>query len=1480
MSSSSKFSALEAATSGRVYSLREIEEAQRKEDEELNAAEWIFTDPKDHEGLDHFYVETVRDEAWLQKWREEVTEARQRDLVESYVKGFGLARHHIESFDRFVELLIPRIVRENSFQVVDSLTARERHHLHYGHTTTLPPCVRECNGLSRTVQVQECRLRGLTLTVPVVVDITYRVYDISQVSPEALADRTRPQPPGAVLISERVFRETPLGDIPIPDSSRLSHRYQSPALSGEDPYDQGGFFTINGSDKVIICEETQRTNFPLVTRLNNIKFAYALQVRSRNPHKVRSTSNLDLRITHPGRDSGTRVLAQVPYFNNVSIPLVALYRLLGVDSRDAMVHLVLEHRVHRRDLPLSQPDHELETLLREIFSAEEDVPHDPLDLREWVAKLAKKEKENTREKRIKGTDTMLNNEFLPHVGLERNARTVRLKVHYLSFCLFKLCMVYLKRWPADDRDHLQHRRIAKLDLLMAQLFRARMRGIQRFAHRRLKQCLEKGQPININWLINSRSMTTSFKAAISNGNFATQKNGAPSSGASMVLPRQTNAANLSALRRLSIKFNKDGKITKPRHLSPTHPPDICPMSTPEGGMCGLNKELGILTHVRLGSDPELITSWLTRLPENGDFVPFDHPSITEHDRQVLTKISVDGAPVGYSRHPSRLFRISHAAKASSAIPQETTLVFRPWHRSLQYWVDPGCLMHLVIRVAGWHKFHRLWELPPGPPQAAARQRILEGIRLGVLEFVSKDQEESLRIAWHPDMVMIQFESIESKQKDLITRAQRVDRWVESVLSDQRQAHRTAMASHYGEEWDPVSRSWIHRRPLTAQGKEHWRRSLHHLMEASYDHLEPYTHVMVHPTAMFGICACLLVFPERNQGPRNMYGVAHQKAAIAPPPLSSAYRMDAMTIRPWYSQMPLVQTFYDELLNNNEAPQGLNCEVWILAAAYNQEDALLMNQASLQRGLFNSDIARRSQDEEKKRTSDGHVIARPLEHCRGLREANYSKLAVNGVAPPGTRLKQNDAIIGKQIATFDVPENSSQASVIFPVTAGLNPQSVRGSHAIFRDSSVIFKSNEGRVERVMEACSKDGNRTIKMMTRSPHKSEIGDKFSLRQGQKGTLGMIVPPEDMPFSISGRTPDIILNPHAFPSRMTTGTLDELLLGLIACDEGAIGDGTPWNGNHVEDFCHHLQSRGWQWNGREVVIDPRTGKRMLAEKGIFAGMGFVQSQKHLANLKNHARGRGPRVKLTHQPTEGRGKDGGLRFGEMERDCLIAHGAVGMLKDRLLDQSDPYLCPLCCKCHNLAQPAPTFLPAGSVDKHEPFCHLCKTGDYVIFFPMPYCFKLMMQEVMAMCVRITLPTALVGPNERDPQNAVPLWRVIDHLKGRSSPDRPESEGETIDKLWKSTDSSFQLISTDDILPITESVGLRPQNHRTPYLAAQISRAWEKEETQRAIRVQINERIEKRQKRKEAQIEKLERKKQRLLSKEEKLKQQAELETPQ
>ena len=468
----------------------------------------------------------------------------------------------------------------------------------------------------------------------------------------------------------------------------------------------------------------------------------------------------------------------------------------------------------------------------------------------------------------------------------------------------------------------------------------------------------------------------------------------------------------------------------------------------------------------------------------------------------------------------------------------------------------------------------------------------------------------------------------------------------------------------------------------------------------------YTHLEIHPSSIFGILASCIPFPDHNQSPRITYQCAMGKQAMGVYVTNYDSRMDKTAYVHTYGMRPLVDTRLMNVIDLHKVPSGAQVIVAIAThSGYNQEDSILFNQSAIHKGLFQATIYHTEKDEEKKIHGDQEIRCKPdRSKTKCMKFGNYDKVNDNGVIPENTLVEDRDIIISK---VLPIKENRNNATKTIK----------------YEDQSRIYRTKENTyIDKNYIERNGDGYNFAKVRLRILRQPVIGDKFSSRHGQKGTIGNIISEEDMPFTAEGIKPDIIINPHAIPSRMTIGQLKETLLGKVLLQLGLYGDGTSFGSLEINDICKELSKVGYESKGNEVLYNGQTGEQMTCS--VFMGPAFYQRLKHMVNDKQHSRSIGPMINLTRQPAEGRSRDGGLRYGEMEKDAMVAHGASSFNKGRLLDASDNYETYVCKKCGLFA-----------VFNDKEHIHVCKTCENRTDFSkvkIPYSCKLLFQELITM----------------------------------------------------------------------------------------------------------------------------------------------------
>jgi DNA-directed RNA polymerase II subunit RPB2 len=469
-----------------------------------------------------------------------------------------------------------------------------------------------------------------------------------------------------------------------------------------------------------------------------------------------------------------------------------------------------------------------------------------------------------------------------------------------------------------------------------------------------------------------------------------------------------------------------------------------------------------------------------------------------------------------------------------------------------------------------------------------------------------------------------------------------------------------------------------------------------------------TFTELHPSLMMGVMGSIIPFPDHSQAPRNAFQSSMGKQAMSMFAKSLHQRSDTSVHVLNYPQKPLSITKAAEIMGFSEMPSGINAIVAIACyTGFNQEDSVIINQSAIERGLFHATTYKTHTAEEKKDGSYQYYKLCAIDNEHKTRGYDYSKLDETGIirlrdpkTGNATVVEKDTVIVGKLFIHSDKS----------------------GNNTISDCSLVVKKGEDGVVDRIEESVTPDGYRMVKVVIRKIRIPEIGDKVAARSAQKSTIGMVYRQEDMPFTASGIVPDLIINPHAMPSRMTINQLIECALGKICLVEGRIGDCTAFTSENIaEQISQRFKELGYN-DCSEDLFNGFTGEKLDAK--IFMGPTYYQRLKHMVSDKVHARAKGMVTTLTRQPPEGRSRNGGLRVGEMETWSLLAHGTSRFLKERMYDCSDPFEVSICRNCKHITTT-------------ENSCRICSTDD-VVRVHLPYSSKLLLQELNSMGIKTLL----------------------------------------------------------------------------------------------------------------------------------------------
>ena len=1146
-----------------------------------------------------------------------------------------------DSYNDFVSNLIPIIISQYNpliYKYEDDEGKKYEIQLNIKNSRIMYPKVCDNDGTVHELTSSLSRLRNYTYSSKLIVDIGKNtfIYD----KEDNLIEK-----------NEQILQEITLGKIPIMVNSKYCiNSSKDKSQLDECKYDNGGYFIINGIEKVIVAQERCIDNKGLCFYQKNSKYKYVLELKSSVKNKYLPTKPLSIKLyAKDNIINGNFIRISMPYFKQ-DIPLFVLMRALGFKSDREIVKLIildLSNIYHKDVIEIIQSSIDDSINIKTQEDALEFISNNLTN----IPRDAK-----NKEKIYEYVNYLLTNEYMPHVGDSYIKKGL-----YTGYLVLKLIECSLGKKDCDDRDSYLNKRIDGTGALLGALFRQyytkMMKELKTGCNKEFNngswRATENFHNIinmsNIYKLIKPTVIENGLKFALATGNFGV-KNSFNKQGISQLYNKMSFNSVNSHLRRINTPIEKCGKLIPPRKQHGTQWGYICPAETPEGQSVGVVKNISLSALVSISSSLLPVIKELNKF----DIILLDN--ITDKDLiqyDILSsnsKIFLNGDWYGVSGEIKNIYQHLINCRRCGIINIYVSIIFDKFENELYIYSDAGRFLRpLYILDEG--KFRITNEIG----------NLLKTNRLNWNSLLGISNNYKIKI-----------DDLENINKEQLLK----------IYSNKSEA--------LIEYLDPYETST----KLIAMNKKN-------ITNKNYSHCE------IHPFLILGAIASTIPFPDHNQSPRNTYQSAMGKQAIGICATNFSTRMDTISHILYYPQKPLVTTRSMKYLNTSNMPSGINAIIAIATyTGYNQEDSVLMNRSAVDRGLFVSAHLKTYKEEEKKNQNSGDeekFCIPNKDFTYNYKLANYDKLNPSGIVKQNSYVYPGDVIIGKTI----------------PYKKKLKENS-------YKDNSIVLKNNEGgSVYKVFEGRNGDGYKFCKVQIKNERYAEIGDKFSSRHGQKGTVGMLYRQEDMPFTKDGIVPDIIVNPHAIPSRMTIGQLIECLLGKTGTILGMEGDSTPFTELDPKKISDILTTYcGMDNCGNEVLYNGLTGEQLLVN--IFIGPTFYQRLKHMVVDKYHSRSTGPVVLLTRQPAEGRTRDGGLRFGEMERDCIISHGASAFLKERLLDVSDNYKVFVCNKCYMI----------GSVNEKKNIykCDHCPNTTEFNEIRLPYACKLLLQELISMSI--------------------------------------------------------------------------------------------------------------------------------------------------
>ena len=1200
--------------------------------------------------------------------------------LDSYFQNnpYFLTKHHLDSFNDFVaNRLVNTISALNPILVIKNQNNGELIHeieVYVGGPSSdeiflNKPTVVEDNE-QKIMYPNEARLKDFTYAGDIYANILIRYITKK-------GDKTS--------IVEKKLEGIKIGSLPIMLHSKLCVLHDMPPHvkreMGECKWDQGGYFIIDGKEKVIVSQERIATNRIFINASKDPKYSfeglirctsednplfpkvvmfYVNKVRTKDPiaelakletqeKEGKTISNNDDEDNGDKKDKRMQnsIVVRIPYCSQ-NIPLFTLFRALGIESDKEILTYILHD--------LDGQDKYLDFLYPSVISGSKYATQE--DSLNYISNFVEYKNVNYVKK-------ILLNDLFPNVGM-----SLRTKAIFLGFVIMKLVKICLGVNKESDRDNYIYKRVDISGFLLGNIFRDYYNQFRNTIRNNIDKEYLLGpwrNTVNIENLVNKSNLNVIFNHTIIEQGMKKSLKGMW--GKSMItnstehvkqglvqdLSRISYLGSMSHLRRVSTPIDPTSKIVAPHHLHATQWGIMCPCESPDGGSIGLLKNFAILCQVTFNVHSKEVIQYTGKL----GMIPLQDIDIA--DLSGKTKVLVNSNFIGVvDKDPVRFVKVLKLLKLNNIISPFTSISWNILADEINILTEAGrcCRPIYVIRNK----------------------------RLVIEKYI--DDLKKKKISWDDFFKPL-------AKADVIKSVSTASSISDSDIAS---LEETMSPIEYMDV-EETNTSFI-------------------AMDPSYLKSNPrYTHCELHPSTILSVLTLNIPLCQHNQAPRNIFSGAQGKQAIGIYATNFNDRIDTMSYVLYYPQRSLVNTRYMEYMHNNDMPNGENLIVAIATyTGYNQEDSIIINKNSIERGCFNLTYFKNMIEVEEATDTEKVVFRNTIDMVKkdgmdvnNLRLANYKKIDENGLPKVNSVIHEGDAIFGKCSVTLELSEEQSNDK--------LNVFNTKVKKEKYTDRSVIAdKTVSGTIDKVFVYFDEADNKKCKVRFRKFRKPELGDKLCSRTAQKGVVGMIIPQENMPFNKDGIVPDIIINPHAFPTRMTLGHLLECLIAKVGVNIGTCIDGTPFNNTNYEELFDLLESKfKLDRYGNEILYNGFTGHQM--ECSIFFGPTYYERLKHMVADKINYRAAGPITNKTRQPTKGRGNGGGLRIGEMERDSVLSHGACAFLKESLMERSDIY--------------------EFKVDTETGFI-ANKDGPSVQVLKTPCALRLLLQETAAMGVKAQL----------------------------------------------------------------------------------------------------------------------------------------------
>lgn len=1175
------------------------------------------------------------------------------NILDTYFRDhfYPFTKHHIDSYREFIRKYIPDVVKSynpitmvkfhNNKQEDLELRIEVFIGLEKGENVYFDrPTVDE----NTTIMTpQDARLKNLTYSTNLYADVLVR-YEIA----------------GRPAKIDKIFPGVLIGKIPLMVHSDgcILHQQGPQVLHAFDEcqYDQGGYFIIDGKEKVVISQERMVTNRLFVEPSKDIKYQFRGWMRC-------TTESGEAALLPKTIEFYTwlgQIIVKIPNIKDTDISLFHLFRALGVESD--------------------------KDILTYIFGSLDDIPQQYIDFimpsmragSNFYSQIEVIEylKHSVRYTSNEYVHSILTNDVFPNMGTDYNN-----KARYLGINIKYMIEMIVGVKPMINRDDYGYKRIDLSGFLLSQLFH----NIYKFFRKNCRDSLDSEyhygsfansgnyeeivRKDNIQRIIQPSFITERMERSLK-GLWGSSDSDEKQEKV-QDLSRISYIGFLSNLRRVNTPLDRTIKITSPHRLNAQQWGIVCPFESPDGASIGYLKNLALLAHVSFGTDPNDL---LAECLDDIGLIKLDFiPPLQGH---LMTRVFLNGTWVGCVKHPDDFSYKLRLLRRNGLINIFTSIAWKIGLNEIRVQTDPGrgCRPLIVVNNS---KFS-----------------ILEDCKWFDYVFGSLiPKEERTEEMYYKSFYKSPFKLI--KSGDVWKELEKTQCSIEFVDIEEADTRLIAM---YPKDINVYT-----------------------------------THLEIGPSTILSVVTSNIPLSNHNFAARNIFYGAQSKQALGIYATNFNKRFDTTGYILHYSQKALITTKNSHYISNDKLPAGYNIIVAVATyTGYNQEDGIIINKNSVDRGLFNcTSYKSYSAQESSKNKYEYTIITNPLELKKSLKididnlkdDSIYQLLDDDGIAIPESFVTKGSklGIVGMVRVKEELRE----------VRTGIKKETLMVK--TYKDVTITTNIHHyGSIDKTHTSYCGDRteyNRVCKVRFRKVRRAELGDKLCSRHGQKGVIGMIIPAEDMPFTKDGIVPDIIINPHAIPSRMTIGHLVECVFAKVCTLEGALGDGSVFIPVDYEKLGKDLEKFKFEKNGNEVLYNGKTGRQIDTE--IFIGPTYYLRLKHMVADKMHSRDKGPKDQLTRQPPSGRSNEGGLRIGEMERDVVLSYGFSQFSKESVMERSDKYTWAVCKCCGRTSSYNP--------EKAIYHCHGCDTQDIAII-QTPYSYKLMTHELESMGVSPRLIT--------------------------------------------------------------------------------------------------------------------------------------------